>query len=143
MVGGQIASEPQWIDAESAISLHDRALRQYGGLGGFPHPGYLDGAIGAPINAYLYDESGGLDLFDLAAVYLIHIAKGHAFTDGNKRTAYLVALVFLDVNGIHLMQPENEIELAAAVVAAAEAEDLNKPDMAKVMRTIAKRSGSL
>jgi death-on-curing family protein len=83
---------------------------------------------------------GGLDLFDLAAVYLMHIAKGHAFTDGNKRTAYLVALVFLDVNGVHLMQPENETELAAAVVAAAEAQDLNKPDMAALMRQLAARS---
>lgn len=139
MAGRQVDGKPKWISAESAIELHDRALRQYGGLGGFPHPGYLDGALGAPINAYLYDEDGGLDLFDLAAVYLIHIAKGHAFTDGNKRTAYLVALVFLDVNGVHLMQPENATELAAAVVAAAEAENLNKPDMAALVREMAAR----
>ena len=140
MAGGQVRGEPEWITAESAIQLHDDALRQFGGLGGFPHPGYLDGALGAPINAFLYDEDGGLDLFDLAAAYLIHIAKGHAFTDGNKRTAYLVALVFLDVNGVHLMQPENATELADAVVAAAEAEDLNKPDMAALMREMASRS---
>jgi hypothetical protein len=49
-------------------------------------------------------------------------------------------LAFLDVNGVHLMQPENETELAAAVVAAAEAEDLNKPDMAALMLEMAARS---
>jgi hypothetical protein len=37
------------------------------------------------------------------------------------------------------MKTENATELAAAVVAAAEAEDLNKPDMVALMRQMAAR----
>jgi death on curing protein len=35
-------------------------------------------------------------------VYAFGIAKNHAFIDGNKRTAYLAAIVFLEVNGYPL-----------------------------------------
>jgi hypothetical protein len=35
-----------------------------------------------------------------SAGYAYGIAKGHVFHDGNKRTAYLVAVTFLEMNGI-------------------------------------------
>jgi death-on-curing protein len=38
----------------------------------------------------------------MAAAYLFHIVKNHAFLDGNKRTALVAALVFLDINGVSL-----------------------------------------
>ena len=41
-------------------------------------------------------------LFHQAAAYLYHIAKGHIFNDGNKRTGLAVALAFLTENGFTL-----------------------------------------
>lgn len=42
------------------------------------------------------------DIIELTAIYIIGIAKAHAFPDGNKRTAFLSATYFLDLNGCAL-----------------------------------------
>lgn len=42
------------------------------------------------------------DIIQLTAIYIIGIAKAHAFPDGNKRTAFLSATYFLDLNGYTL-----------------------------------------
>ena len=47
--------------------------------------GLIEGAVTRIINEYLYN--GTSDLYELAALYLVAIAKAHAFPDANKRTA--------------------------------------------------------
>lgn len=42
------------------------------------------------------------DIIELTAIYIIGIAKAHAFPDGNKRTSFLSATYFLDLNGYAL-----------------------------------------
>ena len=42
----------------------------------------------------------------MAAAYAFHIAQNQCFVDGNKRTGLLSALVFLDLNGIVISDPE-------------------------------------
>ncbi|KTD54264.1 prophage maintenance system killer protein [Legionella sainthelensi] len=42
------------------------------------------------------------NIIELSAIYIIGIAKAHAFPDGNKRTAFLSATYFLDLNGYAL-----------------------------------------
>jgi death-on-curing family protein len=47
-------------------------------------------------------------LWAMAAAYLFRIARNHPFVDGNKRTALLAALVFLDLTVSHARQsPRN------------------------------------
>ena len=46
------------------------------------------------------------DLFEMAAAYLFHLCQNHAFMDGNKRVSLAACLVFLDLNGIFLEDPE-------------------------------------
>jgi death-on-curing protein len=103
-----------------------------GGLPGFPHPGGLDSAVNAPRHTYEY-SNGDCDVFDLAAVYLYHIAKSHAFSDGNKRTAYVSAVVFLGMNGYNISLPRNVTSLAAATVAAADGQ-LGRDQLSQIMR---------
>ena len=55
--------------------------------------GLLAAAVMRPRNSY-----GALSLARIAAIYLVGIAKNHAFLDGNKRTAFLSAVTFLQVN---------------------------------------------
>jgi death-on-curing protein len=122
-----------WLETEQVVYLHDAILEHYGGgLSGYPHPGGLDSAVHAPRHQAHY-ERGGCDLYDLAATYLFHIAKAHAFTDGNKRTAYLSALYFLHVNGVAVTRPKNTLTLARATERAVRG-DLNKQDLARIMR---------
>ncbi len=66
---------------------------------GVREAGLLESALARPINRAAY---GNGDVFDLAAAYAFGIARNHPFIDGNKRTAYVVAELFLMKNG-HLL----------------------------------------
>lgn len=47
-------------------------------------------------------SNGENDLCALAAAHAFGIARNHPFTDGNKRTAFVISLLFLARNGIRL-----------------------------------------
>jgi death-on-curing protein len=61
--------------------------------------GLLESAVAQPQASF----GGALvhrGLFAMAAAYLFHTVSNHTFVDGNKPAGLLVALVFLDMNGI-------------------------------------------
>lgn len=128
--------EPIWLDDDDVIDVH-KVVIDIQGRPGFPHPGYLSSAVFAPRQHWHYTNGGG-DLFDLAAIYLYHIAKAHAFVDGNKRSAYASALLFLSINEINLILPSNMLELAQATEATA-AGTLQKSDLAGILRRMPHR----
>ncbi len=41
----------------------------------------------------------------MAAAYAFHIAENQPFLDGNKKTALVSALAFLDINGYVILDP--------------------------------------
>ena len=86
-------------------------------MDGTRDPGLLESALAAPEasfgGVYLLDS-----LFEMAAAYLWHLAKNHAFIDGNKRTALGVALVFLRLNGVRT--PVNDPAMYELTLGAAE-----------------------
>jgi len=86
----------KWIDPEVVIAIHDQQLAEHGGTNGIRDMGLIESALARPINLASYSRS---DVFDLAAEYGYGIARNHGFIDGNKRTAYVVTLVFLVLNG--------------------------------------------
>ena len=102
-------TEPEFLEPDVVLFVHDQALREYGGVQGLKNEGLLHSALGRPINKLAYAEPGSLDLFDLAAAYAYGLASNHAFNDANKRTAWACCVLFLKVNGI-------ELDVAAAVV---------------------------
>jgi death on curing protein len=92
--------EPLWISADEALAINRMLVAQFGGLdAGVRDENLLQAALGRPLNKWHYDEPKP-DLFVLAAAYAFGVAKGHVFHDGNKRAAYVVAVTFLDINGI-------------------------------------------
>jgi death-on-curing protein len=91
-------SLPRFVEVAEAVVIQESHIGQTGGAGTTYDAGALDGALYAACNRYFY--AAPCDLFELAAYYVFHIAKGHAFIDGNKRTAVSVALYFLEKNGI-------------------------------------------
>jgi death-on-curing protein len=46
----------------------------------------------------------------MAAAYLFHFVKNHAFNDGNKRIAALTSAIFLEINGLNVIADEDEFE---------------------------------
>ena len=77
--------------------MHGEQLAEHGGSDGIRDETLLDSALAKPHNVFAYGDNP--DIFRLAASYAFGIARNHAFIDGNKRTALVVSLTFLDRNG--------------------------------------------
>jgi death-on-curing protein len=86
----------RWVAPEVVHAVHDRQLSEHGGLDGVRDSGALDSALARPRNLAV---CGDPDIAALAAAYAFGLARNHAFADGNKRTAWVVARVFLVDNG--------------------------------------------
>ena len=91
--------EPKWISKEQAIYIHEQSIARHGGSSGMRDEGLLESALARAENFFAYGEH---DVCALAAAYAEGIARNHAFVDGNKRTAYSVAGLFLYLNGLEL-----------------------------------------
>jgi death on curing protein len=89
--------EPLWISKKATLAMHAEQLSEHGGADGIRDENLLDSALAKPRNVFAYEEKA--DIFQLAASYAFGIARNHAFLDGNKRTALVVSLAFLDRNG--------------------------------------------
>ena len=88
--------EPNWIDLDLALAIHDRQLAEHGGGVGLRDLSLLESALARPLNSWNYSES---DAAALAAAYAFGIARNRPFVDGNKRTAWVAARLFLRLNG--------------------------------------------
>jgi|SRR6185312_4427873 death-on-curing protein len=100
---------------EFVEALHAEQLRLHGGLPGIRDEGMLESALARPRQKEIY---GNPDLCELAAAYLFGIAKNHPFVDGNKRTAFATADIFLYLNGLSVeTEPEPIINLVLKVAA--------------------------
>ena len=93
------AAEPEFLEVEDVLVLHQRQLARFGGAGGLRDRGLLESAV-AQAQMSFGGEFVHRGLFAMAAAYLFHIVSNHAFVDGNKRAGLLTALTFLKLNGI-------------------------------------------
>jgi len=107
--------EWKWVRDDIVLTLHDEQLAEHGGGTGTRDPGLLDSALARPLNLCAYGEP---DAAALAAAYAFGIARNHAFVDGNKRTAAVTALVFLDLNGVGYDIGEAELVVMTQALAA-------------------------
>jgi death-on-curing protein len=67
----------------------------------------------------------------MAAAYLFHLCRNHAFFDGNKRTALASASVFLLANGSRLAASQAQ---KLALVMSVAAGEVGKADVLKFFR---------
>jgi death on curing protein len=127
--------EPEFLTVEDVFQIHEEQLAAYGGAAGIRDQALLESAVGVPQasfgEAYLHD-----DLAHMAAAYAFHIAQNQPFLDGNKRTGLVAALVFLDLNGVTVLDPEEK--LYDAMIAIAERR-MDKDRLAELLRELAVR----
>jgi death-on-curing protein len=109
-----VNAEPVWLQREFIIAVHERLIADHGGSSGLRDAGLLESALARPRHHFHYGQPS---LTGLAAAYAVGIAKNHAFVDGNKRTAFVAAVVFLERNGMHLNAAEAEATIAMLRVA--------------------------
>lgn len=106
-----------WVHEDVVLVLHDEQLAEHGGGAGARDLGLLQSALFRPQNLSAYGEP---DAAALAAAYGFGIAKNHPFIDGNKRAAAIVALMFLDLNGVSYAIGEAELVVMILGLAAGE-----------------------
>jgi len=120
----------RWVSADVVLAIHDEQLAEHGGLKGLREESLLLSALARPQNLAAY---GTPDVADLAASYAVGIARNHAFIDGNKRTALVVAAgVFLPLNGYKLGASDGESVRAMLAVADG---TMSEPELAVWFRT--------
>jgi death-on-curing protein len=108
--------EPVWIDEFDVRVLHERLLAIHGGLAGVRDEGLSNSAIARPRQIANYEPNA--DLIDLASAYTVGIVKNHPFIDGNKRTGFVVGVLFLELNGHRFTAMEADAADAVLAVAA-------------------------
>jgi len=107
--------EPVWVLREECLAMHEKLIERFGGLGGIRDEGLLESALDKPKNHFAY---GKPTIFELAASYASGIVKNHPFLDGNKRTGFVAAALFIESNGFLFQAPEEEAVLETLALAA-------------------------
>ena len=110
----------RWLSEAVIIAVHGEQLSEHGGSEGIRDAGLLSLALARPQNHAGYGDPG---VFDLAAAYAFGIIRDHLFVDGNKRTGFLAAYIFLGLNGWELIAPEAETVAAILTLACGEMDE--------------------
>ena len=118
----------RWIEDSVVWAVHEAQLAEHGGLVGVRDTGLLASALARPRNLAVYETP---DVFALAAAYAFGLARNHPFIDGNKRTAFVCAELFLLLNGRELTVSDAECVTQMLLLAAG---DLSEPDFAAWLR---------
>ena len=111
-------TEPVWLLKPAILAVHNLLIARFGGPEGVRDESLLDSALARPANLHHYEDC--TELPRLAAAYAAGIIRSHRFVDGNKRTGFMAAYIFLDLNDATLRA--DEISAAAMTLALASSE---------------------
>jgi death-on-curing protein len=122
-------NRPVWIDQRDALALHDRLLALHGGASGLRDEGLLLSALARPQQHFAYAESAGV--IEMSSAYTAGIVRNHPFVDGNKRTGFVIGILFLELNGYRFTASEAD---AAQMVIALAAGELGERTYSEFLR---------
>ena len=91
-----------YIRVDDVLAIHADQIERYGGSQGLRDPGLLEAALFRPQTGY-YPS-----LVDEAAALWESLSQNHPFVDGNKRTAFAAAYVFLLINGLRIVARDED-----------------------------------
>ncbi len=90
-----------YLSISAVLYIHEQLIKAFGGSPGIRDQGGLQAALARPRSTF-----GGQPLYptllEKAAALLESLCLNHPFVDGNKRVAYTVAGLFLELNGWRL-----------------------------------------
>ncbi len=95
---------PEFLDVDYVLEIHAGQIAEHGGSEGVRDMGVLESAVAQPM-AQFGGQFLNHDLFEMAAALHFSLVLNHPFVDGNKRTALLATLTFLDINGSPIEYP--------------------------------------
>ena len=118
-------TEPVWLVKSAVLAAHATMIARFGGLEGLRDEGLLDSALARPRNLYHHEDRANLPR--LSAAYAAGIIHNHPFVDGNKRSGFMAAYMFLTRNGRTFQADETSVVTMTRALAANEIEE---PDYA-------------
>lgn len=121
-----------FLSLAEVVEIHADQIRRYGGKTGIRDMNLLSSAVAMPY-ATFKNKLLHHDIFEMSAAYAFHISQNHPFIDGNKRTALASALVFLELNGTSLSDPQEKLYDAMVSLASG---NLNKAKFAEILRSL-------
>ncbi len=125
-------AEPAFLTLAEVVEIHRDQIERYGGRPGIRDIRLLESALAAPA-ASAGGEYAHPDLFAMAAAYAFHLVKNHPFVDGNKRSGLASALVFLEINGVSLLDPDGRLYEAVTNLAAGR---IRREELAALLRAL-------
>jgi death-on-curing protein len=111
---------PIWLLRVAVLATHERLLSEFGGASGIRDQGLLDSALARPENILAYGQP---TVFEMAAAYAFGIVKNHPFIDGNKRTGFTAAIMFLELNGELFAASEADATIQTLALAAGDLDE--------------------
>ena len=115
----------RWLPRDVLLAVHEEQLAEHGGPVGVRDAGLLDSALARPEQQAHY---GAPDVADLAAAYAFGLVRNHPFVDGNKRTAYVAAELFLVLNGYAMTATDESATLTTLSLAAGDIDEATFAD---------------
>ena len=109
-------TEPVWIETQDALPLHARLLALHGGAASSRDEGLLQSALARPQQFYAHSEDP--DIIEMATAYTAGIVGNHPLVDGNKRTGFVVGVLFLELTGCRFASTEEDAAQAVLELAA-------------------------
>lgn len=100
-------SEPSWVTKEEILALHSMLIARFGGADGVRDENALTTSLNRPLQHFSCDEPAPT-VIGLATIYCSGIVKSHPFLDGNKRSGFVAAVLFLESNGYQFEASEEE-----------------------------------
>src|SRR4029079_2669443 len=106
-----------YLSLEEVLWIHDEiVIKQFGGSYGLLSLAGLESTVAVPAQKMF-----GPDLYptleEKAAIQFWLLVKNHCFLDGNKRTAVLCLIEFLERNGMTIVATQDEVVRIALEVA--------------------------
>ena len=124
--------EPIFLTIAEVLEIHSKQLDAHGGIHGIRSQSLFESAVMTP-QASFGGEYLHKDIYEMAAAYAFHIAENQPFLDGNKRTALVSALAFLDINGYIILDPNG---LLYSILIEIANHTADKYDLAQLLRSL-------
>jgi death on curing protein len=118
---GANRKEPLWIETRDVLAIHDRLLALHGGAAGVRDQGLLESALARPRQHHAYTSSP--DIVEMASLYTGGVVRNHPFIDGNKRTGFVIGVVFLELHGFDFEASEADATQAVMALATGTLEE--------------------
>ncbi len=113
--------QPRWIDRRDVLALHELLLALHGGMAGLRDDTLLESALARAQQIRAYGLKP--DKIDMATAYTAGIVRNHPFLDGNKRTGFVVGVLFLELNGYRFTASEADSAQAVLSLAAGQLDE--------------------